>query len=126
MEQTGCEDSLPTVPVLWSNPASGPPIPTSWAGLPTWTTSGVPEPEFARIITDTGHWAVDDTRAWVPALIEEPSHPFENAAGWGVLAGGSGWVCPAPAAGLILAAEHAEIYVGWSRHWTVSWLWFLS
>jgi hypothetical protein len=25
-----------------------------------------------------------------------------------------------------LTAEHAEIYVGRSRHWAVAWLWFLS
>ncbi len=25
-----------------------------------------------------------------------------------------------------LTVEHAKIYVGWSRHWSVVWLWFLS
>ncbi|MFG3370979.1 hypothetical protein ACGF0K_39380 [Streptomyces sp. NPDC048156] len=25
-----------------------------------------------------------------------------------------------------LTVEHAEICVGWSRHWVVVWLWFLS
>ncbi|SFF71108.1 hypothetical protein SAMN02787118_11110 [Streptomyces mirabilis] len=25
-----------------------------------------------------------------------------------------------------LTVEHAEIYVGQSRHWVVAWLWFLS
>ncbi|WP_406111795.1 hypothetical protein [Streptomyces sp. NBC_01003] len=25
-----------------------------------------------------------------------------------------------------LAVDHAEIYVGQSRHWVVAWLWFLS
>ncbi|WP_405727641.1 hypothetical protein OG607_25090 [Streptomyces sp. NBC_01537] len=25
-----------------------------------------------------------------------------------------------------LTVERAEIYVGWSRHWVVVWLWFLS
>ncbi|WP_339135166.1 NucA/NucB deoxyribonuclease domain-containing protein [Streptomyces sp. f51] len=25
-----------------------------------------------------------------------------------------------------LILDHAEIYVGWSRHWEIAWLWFLS
>jgi hypothetical protein len=25
-----------------------------------------------------------------------------------------------------LTVERAKIYVGWSRHWVVAWLWFLS
>ncbi|MGW7084767.1 hypothetical protein ACWGH2_14880 [Streptomyces sp. NPDC054871] len=25
-----------------------------------------------------------------------------------------------------LTIEHTKIYVGWSRHWAVVWLWFLS
>lgn len=25
-----------------------------------------------------------------------------------------------------LTVEHEKIYVGWSRHWVLAWLWFLS